>query len=280
MTSRPHWSYSSVNQFLRCPLQFCFQRILKLPQPTVGSGLVLGSSVHGALEFYHRSLQDGERVKAEQLHRIFLDTWKERECNSEIAFRKGDTRDDCIAQGIGLIDVYLKEPPPENIVAAEQELIFPLRNSQGKYLEAPMVAVVDLLTRDDDGLTITEIKTSGRAYGSFEVDVSLQPTSYVNGIWETFGEKAKVKYAVLVKTKTPKLQRLETVRNGDDLGRLGDIVQAIERAIRAEAFYPNETPMNCSTCPYRDPCREWKPECKTVGSEQNELNSIFEAAIC
>jgi CRISPR/Cas system-associated exonuclease Cas4 (RecB family) len=239
-------------------LQFYFQRIRGLPQPTVGSGLVLGSSIHRTLEVYHRCLQEREPVKTDRLHRAFLEAWEERETNSEIEFRKGDTRDGSIDQGISLIEVYLKEPPPENIVAVEQEMIFPIHNSQGEYLETPMVAIVDLLIRDDERLTITEIKTSGRSYGNFEVEASLQPTSYVNAVWETFGEPATVEYAVLVKTKTPKVQRLATVRDESDCGRLGDIVQAVERAIAVKAFYPNQTPLNCSTCPYREPCREWE----------------------
>ena len=280
MINRVHWSYSSVNQFLRCPLQFYFQRILGLPQPTVGSGLVLGSSVHGALELYHRSLHERRPVKTDRLHRAFLDAWKERESKSEIEFRKGDTRDGSIAQGISLIEVYLKEPPPENIVAVEQEMIFPIHNSQGEYLETPMVAIVDLLTRDKDELAITELKTSGRSYGNFEVDVSLQPTSYANAVWETFGEQANVEYAILVKTKTPKLQRLTTVRNEDDFGRLGDTVQAVERAIEAKAFYPNETPMNCSTCSYRDPCREWKPSQSGTCPCDRQVHQTAEAPAC
>lgn len=257
MITRPHWSYSSINQYLRCPLQFYFQRIRGLPQPTVGSGLVLGSAVHATLELYHRSLQEQTPVKVEQLHRAFLDSWESREKNSEIAFRKGDTRDDCISQGISLVEIYLKEPPPENIVAVEQNMIFPIHNSQGEILETPMVAIVDLLVRDDGRLTIIELKTSGRSYGNLEVEGSLQPTSYVNAVWETYGEPATVEYAVLVKTKTPKLQRLATIRDESDLGRLGDIVQAVERAIETKAFYPNQSPLNCSTCPYREPCREW-----------------------
>lgn len=60
-----------------------------------------------------------------------------------------------------------------------------------------------------------------------------------------------------MKTKTPKVQRLRTVRHEGDLARLGDIVEAVERAILAGVFYPVETPLNCSTCPYRQPCREW-----------------------
>ena len=37
---------------------------------------------------------------------------------------------------------------------------------------------------------------------------------------------------ILVKTKTPQIQHLETVRNDADVVRLGDIVQAVDRAIR------------------------------------------------
>ena len=280
MINRPHWSYSSVNQYLRCPLQFYFQRIKGLPQPTVGSGLVLGSSVHRTLELYHRSLQERKPVKIDRLHGTFLDAWEIRETETEIEFRKGDTRDGSIAQGIGLIEVYLQEPPPENIVAVEQQMIFPLHNADGHILETPMVSIVDLLTRSDDGLIITEIKTSGRAYGNFEVEASLQPTSYVNAVWETFGEQASVEYAILVKTKTPKLQRLTTVRNENDLGRLGDIVQAVERAIEAKAFYPNETPMNCSTCSYREPCREWKPSQSGTCPGDRQMHQTAEAPAC
>ncbi len=277
MINRPHWSYSSVNQYLRCPLQFYFQRVLGLPQPTVGSGLVLGSSVHASLELYHRSLQEQKPAKIEQLHRAFLDAWQAREDNSEVEFRQRETRDDSIAQGINLVEIYLKEPPPEGIVAVERQMIFPLHNSQGEILETPMVAILDLLTRDDAGLAITEFKTSGRAYGSFEVEVSLQPTSYVNAIWETLGELARVQYAILVKTKTPKVQRLATARNVSDLGRLGDIVQAVERAIAAKAFYPNETPLNCSTCPYRDPCRQRgtrQPNCGVDDLEMHPADGV------
>lgn len=90
-----------------------------------------------------------------------------------------------------------------------------------------------------------------------EAETSLQTTCYINAAQEVFGTPATVEYTVLIKTKTPKVQRLTAVRNDEDLARLGDIVETIERGINAEIFYPVETPLNCSTCPYRQPCREW-----------------------
>jgi len=256
MTNRPHWSYSAINVFLRCPLHFYFERILGLPQRTVGSGLVLGSAVHRALETYHRGLQKKQPVPLDHLQTVFLSAWKTREERGEITYRNGDSREDNLAQGINLLEVYLQEPPPESIVAVEQEMVVPLHNSKCDYLERPLVAVLDLITQEG-GLKVSEFKTSGRAYGEFEAETSIQPTCYLNAVQEMYGEPATVEFVVLVKTKKPRVQRIPVMRDDGDVGRLGDLVQAIERAIEVKAFFPIESPMNCSNCPHREPCREW-----------------------
>ena len=117
--------------------------------------------------------------------------------------------------------------------------------------------MADLIVDTDSGLLVREFKTSARAYGDTEVSSSLQPTCYVNAVQEVFGEPTTVEYTVLIRTKTPKIQRLPAERADEDLGRLGDIVKHVERAVQAGIFYPVESAMNCSTCPYRAPCREW-----------------------
>jgi len=223
----------------------------------VGSSLVLGSSVHAALAEYHRTVQQDEPTNTAKLHQIISETWTRRENETRIRYRDGETQTDLLAQGISLVELYLKEPPPENIIAIEQEIIAPLHNSQGEYLETPLFAVVDLLTEGNEELMVREFKTSGRAYSEMEAETSLQPTCYTIAVQETLGIAPTVEYTVLVKTKTPKIQRLTTVRNEDDQARLGDLVENIERAIQANVFYPVENPLNCSTCPYRAPCREW-----------------------
>jgi CRISPR/Cas system-associated exonuclease Cas4 (RecB family) len=257
MHHRPHWSYSAISQYLACPLRYYFQRVLRLPQPTVGSSLVLGISVHAVLAEYHRAVQQDEPTDIPKLHRVFSESWVRRENETQVSYRNSENRSDLMAQGISLVELYLQEPPPANIVAIEETILAPLHNTRGEYLETPLMAVADLITEDAETLTIGEFKTSSRAYSESEVETSLQPTCYVNAVLETTGVHAAVEYTVLVKTKTPKVQRLTTVRNEADLGRLGDIVENIERAIQAQAFYPVETPLNCSTCPFRQPCREW-----------------------
>lgn len=257
MRDRPHWSYSAISQYLRCPLQYFFQRVLGLPSRTTASGLALGSAVHAAIAEYHRRLQRHEEVVVEGVVKKFRDAWGEREEKEEIAFKEGDNRTDCIEQGVSLIEIYLKQPPPQGIVAVEREILAPLYNSHGEFLETPLLAVTDLITAEDSTLTVNEFKTSGRAYSESEVATSLQPTCYGHAVQQEFGEVAAIEYTILVKTKTPKVQRLKTARTADDFGRLGDLVETIERAVHVGIFYPVETPLNCSTCQYRRQCREW-----------------------
>src|SRR5690606_9576734 len=86
---------------------------------------------------------------------------------------------------------------------------------------------------------------------------SLQPTCYASALYELTGEEPLVEYAVLVKTKAPRVQRIEAIRTLADYGRLGDIVGAVEKAVEADVFYPVESPLNCSSCPFYRECRSW-----------------------
>lgn len=257
--SRPHWSYSSINQYLRCPLQFYFERVLKIPRASVPSGLVFGSAMHDALEHYHLALKHGDEISWNQLQLYFLESWAIREAEKEVDYKSGETQQELTEQAVELLKLYVQEPPPKEILWVEQRFLVPVRNSSGDYLETPLLTVADLITFEDGRLKVNEFKTSARAYSEFEVDTSLQATCYVSALWECLAKWATVEFTVLVKTKTPKIQRVKTQRTDEDFQRLGDIVQAVESAVNHGIFYPVETPMNCATCPYRSQCREWKP---------------------
>jgi CRISPR/Cas system-associated exonuclease Cas4 (RecB family) len=257
MIDRPHWSYSQLSTYLRCSLLYFFQYVLALPRRTVSSNLIMGSAIHEALARYHRSIQEGRPCDKETVIGTFLKTWIEREAREKIIYPNGDQKDDLMEQAGELLQAYLNEPPPKEVLAVEESYLAPLVTSDGEVLEKPVVAVVDLLTREVTGLAVTDFKTSGRCWSAAEADMSLQANCNVNVVLHHFGEPASFRFTVLVKTKVPKIQQVEANRTESDLGRLGDIVRKVERAIAAEVFFPNETPLNCSTCPFRQPCREW-----------------------
>lgn len=257
--TRPHWSYSSVSQYLKCPLQYYFERELKLPRKEVTDAQALGSAVHSALATYHRKLQTGKAVTEGTIRQAYLDAWDGQVGDGQVVVLNGKPLGDSRDLGMTLVEVYLEQPPSGSIIAVESPMMSPIANSHGEYLEKPVLIVADLITRQEDGtLKVTEIKTSGRAYSESEVATSLQPTFYANSLYETTGEEPAVEFTVLVKTKVPKVQTIQAIRTRSDYQRLGDLIGVVERAVEAEIFYPVESPLNCSGCPFFRPCREWR----------------------
>ena len=276
--NRPHWSYSQLSQYLRCPLQYYFQRVVGLPIRFTPSGMALGSAVHHGLAVYHRDLQLGRQMSAHQVQSAFIEAWQAAENGRPMQFRGGESRNGLVEKGVDLLETYLKEPPPTDIVAVEEPMVVPVTTSNGEILEKPLVAIVDLLCRTQNELKVVEFKTSGRKMSENETDTFMQASCYVQAVQDRFDGPVSVRYTVLVKTKTPQVQHIETVRTDLDISRVGDVIHTVERAINAGAFYPIESAFNCSGCPFFKPCREWRGTSQTralehVGETTTEPNS-------
>ncbi|REJ91797.1 MAG: PD-(D/E)XK nuclease family protein [Planctomycetota bacterium] len=267
--TRPHWSFSQVAQYQRCPLQYFFERIVRLPRSFTPTGLALGSAVHAALAAYHEQLLQGGRIVQHQIEDELLAAWRAIDEDRPIRLGEGESTVELIDLGLSLLEAYLREPPPENIVAVEQQVVVPLFNSQGAVLEKPLVVVLDLLCRDQQSLMIVEFKTSRRRYSELDLKTALQANCYVHAVRERSDWPVKLQYTVLVKTKTPQVQTLTDDCPEFESGRLGDTIEAVDRAIQAGAFYPVESPLNCSTCPYHAPCRDWQRKSRTTVVDLN-----------
>lgn len=279
---RPHWSYSAVSQYLKCPLQFYFERVLRLPRRKVTDAQVLGSSIHAALADYHRSLARDQPIPSKHVHQSFLTSW-DRQAGDLVVVSDRRSVDDSLSLGIALIDRYLDEPPPTNILGVEVSMLAPITNTGGEVLERPLMVVMDLISRLEDGTPrIVDLKTTSRAYSDSEVATSLQPTCYASALYELTGEEPLVEFVTLVKTRTPKVQRIEAVRTIADFGRLGDLIGVVEQAVAANIFYPVESPLNCSGCPYFRECRSWTGPGNLRSGEfgTSELAINEEAAPC
>jgi len=253
----PHWSYSQIAQFLRCPLQFYFRRVLGIPEDAVSHQLALGSAVHEALASYHRSLQEGRTATRAAVREELRRSWSDRKGRDRIDVPAGKNEEEVLQQGEALLDAYLAEAPPRDILAVEHAMLVPVVTSQGEILEKPLLAVADLITRDGDAVRVHDFKTSARTYSGFEAATSLQATCYLAAARTTFGRSVAFRYTVLVKTKRIKVQHVDTTRSEDDDGRLGDLIQAVDRAVGLGVFYPVESPLNCCGCSYRRPCLAW-----------------------
>jgi len=203
----------------------------------VTSKLVFGSVLHEVLAAYHRGIQLGSPLAIDKAKRLFLLLWQLRESDELIQY-SGETREQLFDQAGQLIELYFMQSPPANIIGVERSFMVPLVTSSGEILDKPLLAVIDLLTREDGQLTIHEFKTSGRRFSESSTDRELQATCYKHAVEVQFDEPAAVQYQVLVRTQRPSLQSLQLEGRTLNAGRLGDLAQSVGHAISANVFYP------------------------------------------
>jgi putative RecB family exonuclease len=67
----------------------------------------------------------------------------------------------------------------------------------------------------------------------------------------------RLEFMVLTKTKCPSVVRHPVVYGRLQVERTKHVVEHVWRAIENVHFFPNPS-FQCSTCPYRRPCAEWR----------------------
>jgi CRISPR/Cas system-associated exonuclease Cas4 (RecB family) len=219
--------------------------------------MVFGSVLHSTLAEYHLSIANGKASERAYLLDFQAKQWRERLKREPISFKNGENETDLLDLSIRLLELYLNDSSPENIVGVERAFWVPMMTSNGVILEKPLLAIVDLITKSNERMVITEFKTSSRNYSESDVQHSLQASCYAHALQSRFGNLPEIGYTVFVKTKTPKLQRLSTTRTIEQNCRLGDIAHQIECAVASKIFYPIESAMNCSGCSFRTECKAW-----------------------
>ena len=253
---RPHWSYSSLNLLLNiCSLQWMFEKLLKLPRPFTPVSLVMGSAYHRVMEFIALHRLEGRLPAPAETRDLFHTLW-EREQKEGPPMEKTEEAPEKLAeQGAGLVAAYLQQVDPrERVLEFNQAFAVPVGSS-----ERPLIGEIDAITADATGeVTLVDWKTSARRWPKEQADKSLQPTAYLYAYGQLKpGCTDKFRFDVAVKNKTPVVELNPTSRTTDDFLRLERLVDAADRIVQNELFYPCDQSFACAGCQYAEPCRAW-----------------------
>ena len=253
---RPHWSYSSLNLLLNiCSLQWMFEKIEKLPRPFTPVSLVMGSAYHRVMEFIAMHRLEGRLPMPEETRDLFHILWDREQQEGPPMEKTEDPPERLAEQGAGLVAAYLQQiDPRERVLEFNHAFAVPVGNS-----ERPMIGEIDCVVAGADGQTVlVDWKTSGRRWPKEQADKSLQPTAYLYAYGQLKpGCTDKFRFDVAVKNKTPVIELNSTVRTSDDFQRLERLVEAADRIVQHELFYPCDQSFACAGCQYAEPCKAW-----------------------
>ena len=239
------YSFSQLDTFITCPLQYKYQYILRLPVPPTAA-LSFGNTIHRALYRFYQLFLKRERVDKDILINLFKQEWIPVGYSSLKHQRRAKREGEDI-----LINFYEQHHREDlKILALEKNFNLKL---EGKII-AGKIDRVDL--REDGKIEIIDYKT-GKKPKEAEIKKSLQLSIYALSATQpyTFGKNIsdiRLSFYYLSEGEKFMFEKSESeIKKASD-----KIVQVIEELEKSN--FPPKVGRHCDFCPFRMICPAWK----------------------
>lgn len=266
------YSHSRIECFKKCPRQFRFRYVDRIPSRQRGVEAFMGSRVHETLEHLYRELLEGRDVDLAALRRWYHQRWDQAFGDDVHVVREERTPQDYRILGETCLktyhDLHFPYADAPRTLGLELLVEFHLQGDE----TYPIRGYVDRLVRgEDDFLEIHDYKTSGRMPRQRDIDADGQLALYQLGLGKVFPEQVGTRLTwhylmhgeTVVREKTP--DQLETL-----VRTLWTSIDVLRKA----RDFPARTSALCRWCDYHDICPEGS---RSVGSKG--LPSRYEAGL-
>jgi putative RecB family exonuclease len=249
-------SFSSLRQYQSCPLRYYFRYIAGLPEETVSAALVFGNAIHRAIELhFRRLLESSATATLAEMLREYRAEWQSQ--SLPVRFSKEEQSASFEELAERMLWAFAQSDwakPAGRILAIEETLRGPLVPGLPDLLGR-----VDLIMETPSELLIHDWKTARSKYTPDQVEESAAQLLLYGELAKDFapGKKLRLQFGVLTKTKEVSVDTHSFDFNQAHVDRTKRIIERVWTAIQAGTFYPAPSPLNCPSCPYRDPCRNW-----------------------
>jgi len=247
-------SVSQVNAYLGCPLKYRFQYVDKIPRPWRVAAMAFGSSVHAAVEWFHRERLAGRSPDVTGVLKVFDADWYAQNVEP-LVFSEKESKEALTEKGRAMLQLYVESCNGATPVAVEQFFELDLADPEtGEVLDLRLRGVIDLV---EEGEMLVDLKTAGRTLESGGLERHLQLSTYALAFFLLHGSIPKLRLDMLLKTAKPRLERHPTTRSIEDLGWTARLIHEVAAAIQTEHFFPNPS-WRCTECEYFAHCQQWR----------------------
>jgi DNA helicase-2/ATP-dependent DNA helicase PcrA len=237
-------SYSQIDTFNTCPLQYRYKYIQRIPTPP-SPALSFGDSLHKTLRDFYQGIKRGEKLTEKDLMSLLDHNWSSQGYASKTHEQKAKR------EGERMLKNFRNKFDSKVIpLSVEQPFVIKLTP------ELKVGGKIDRVDKTGDGLEIIDYKT-GKEIEQKEVDKSLQMTVYAlavadKGIYGVKPEKVMLTFYFLDKG-----EKKSTKRTSKELEKAKS--ELVEKAdlIKKSKFEPKPGPW-CDFCEYRLICEAWQ----------------------
>lgn len=237
-------SPSQIDCYLECPFRWYARYRLREPEaPTAALGI--GHAVHATIAHVMRIKQDDETnghacdLRPEHIADFAAVSWAAEAPLLPTAERTAEAK----AQTIALTAVWWQVAAPQcHPIAIEQ-------HTHGLIGGVPVHGIVDLVSLEEYGPTLVDIKTASKKPGSISAAHQVQLTTY--GVLR--GDRI-ARLDTLVRTKSPSIVQHTQVITEADRRHVAALYPIVADAIATEIYPPRRSSNLCS----RRYCASWR----------------------
>jgi DNA helicase-2/ATP-dependent DNA helicase PcrA len=244
-------SYSQIESFNTCPLQYKYKSIIKIPAPS-SFALSFGSVIHETMRDFYQKFIAKQKVSKEKLLELLTENWVSQ------GFLSKRQEEDYKKEGVKILTEYFNKSFDEKTKVLSLEQNFSVRISP----DLKMGGKIDRIDKTENGIEIIDYKT-GKSTTKKDVEKDLQLSLYalsaIDGTLTFMGLLPQIPKPEEVKVSFyffDNQEKVSTTRTKESFDLLKKELVEKSKEIEKSDFSP--TPgKHCDFCEYRMICEAW-----------------------
>lgn len=243
-----NFSFSQIQTFSTCPLQYKYQYILKIPTSPVGAAS-FGDTVHRSLQqFYQESLSNPE-TPLERLIEIYKKTW------IPLGYSSASHQERMKKEGEAMLRKFYNKfhKPHASIIALEK--LFKIRIGDNTFVTGK-IDRIDGDGKDNGSIEVIDYKT-GRKPDDKELQKSLQLSIYALAATDKGLYNKKLANVTLTFYYLQDMEKVSMKRTPEEMTEVTSSILKTAELLRNDDFQPKVGPW-CNFCSYKMICEAWQ----------------------
>lgn len=245
-------SYSQIETFKICPLQYKYRYLVRIPTPP-SAAASFGQTIHETMkDFYQRAIA-GQKPGKNDLLEILKENW------SSLGYTSKSQEERMKKEGQKILTGYFEKSFDPKKLPKALEQIFTVKISSGLKIGGK----IDRIDETELGIEIVDYKT-GQISAKKDITNDVQLTVYAlvaaDGVLESMGILRKTPQPEEIKVSFyffGNQEKISSVRTKDQLEQAKKELLEIAQNISKSEFLPTPSRM-CDFCDFKLLCEAWK----------------------